>query len=92
MSDTTRRFRAEVRSRYYEPVSRFTGPVQINIILSPPDKRRRDIDNPIKQILDALQDANVLEDDNQVNILTIERGAPVKPGRVLVTIESISTL
>lgn len=37
--------------------------VEAEIILYPPDKRRRDIDNYAKAILDALEGTGVLEND-----------------------------
>lgn len=39
----------------------------------PPDKRRRDIDNITKCLLDSLQHAGVYEDDSQIDELTIRR-------------------
>lgn len=45
----------------------------INIKASPPDKRRRDIDNILKALMDSLQHAEVYHDDNQINKIHIER-------------------
>lgn len=50
-----------------------TGPVAVNIVCHPPDKRRRDIDNLLKSLLDSLQRAGLYRDDNQVSTLTISR-------------------
>jgi len=43
-----------------------SGPVMLRLAIYPPDKRRRDIDNVLKAILDALQHAGVYKDDSQV--------------------------
>jgi crossover junction endodeoxyribonuclease RusA len=43
-----------------------TGPVIVHIDLTQPDKRRRDVDNFIKPLLDAIVSAGVLYDDSQV--------------------------
>lgn len=45
----------------------------------PPDHRRRDLDNLIKPLLDALQWAGIMENDCQVRGLSI-RWANVRPG------------
>jgi crossover junction endodeoxyribonuclease RusA len=48
-----------------------------------------DIDNCIKPILDALQDAGVFDDDVQVQKVTIERGLPMKGGGCVVMLDRI---
>lgn len=45
----------------------------IDIKASPPDRRRRDIDNILKAIMDSLQHAEMYHDDNQINKIYIER-------------------
>ncbi len=53
--------------------------LMISVILYPKDKRRRDIDNSIKILLDSMQRANIFLDDSQVDRLLVERG-PIKIG------------
>jgi crossover junction endodeoxyribonuclease RusA len=48
------------------------GAVQITLSLAPPDKRRRDLDNCLKPVLDALTGANVWLDDSQVKRLVAQ--------------------
>ena len=48
-----------------------SGPVSMDIALGRPDKRRRDLDNPLKAIADLLVSAGVLEDDSQVEKLNV---------------------
>ena len=52
------------------------GRLAVNVGLNPPDRRRRDIDNVCKALLDALGYAAVYEDDSQIDRLTIVRGEP----------------
>lgn len=63
--------------------------LRISMVLFPRDKRKIDIDNRIKSVLDALQDAGVFNDDFQVDELSIVRGKPVKGGAIRVLIEVI---
>lgn len=66
-----------------------TIPLEVAIDLHPPDKRRSDIDNRIKVILDSLQRANVIANDFQIARLKIERCSIVEGGQVIVRIESL---
>jgi crossover junction endodeoxyribonuclease RusA len=50
----------------------------------PPDRRRRDLDNIQKALLDALQHAGVYGDDSQIDALGVVRREPVDGGRVIV--------
>lgn len=65
--------------------------LRISMVLFPRDKRKIDIDNRIKCVLDALQDAGVFDDDFQVDELSIVRGKPIKGGAIRVLIEEISS-
>ena len=65
--------------------------LRISMVLFPRDKRKIDIDNRIKCVLDALQDAGVFNDDFQVDELSIVRGKPIKGGAIRVMIEQIET-
>lgn len=65
--------------------------LRISMVLFPRDKRKIDIDNRIKSVLDALQDAGVFDDDFQVDELSIVRGKPIKGGAIRVLIEEISS-
>ena len=65
------------------------GPIAVDILVFPPDRRRRDIDNIPKALLDSLQHAGVFVDDSQIERLSIERREVVPHGRVMVKVESI---
>lgn len=62
----------------------------IDILLNPPDKRIRDIDNNIKSLLDAMCQAGIFKDDYQVCKLTIQRGPVIKNGACVVKIMEYS--
>lgn len=63
--------------------------LQVDIQAFPPDRRRRDLDNAQKALLDAIQHAGVYADDSQIDRLQICRGDPVVGGRMVVMIDSI---
>ena len=61
----------------------------VKLVLRPRDKRRRDLDNSIKSVLDALENSGVFVNDFQVDYLEIRRGEPITGGAIHVTIETI---
>lgn len=63
-----------------------TTPAAVEIVLFPPDQRRRDLDNYNKALLDALTHAGVWEDDSQVKRMLVEWGPVVPKGKVEITI------
>ena len=68
------------------------GRLKVKITATMPDRRRRDIDNINKAALDALGDAGVYGDDEQIDDLHILRGEVMKPGCLEVEIEEIDTV
>lgn len=63
------------------------GRLSVFVALFQPDKRKCDIDNYMKALLDSLQHAGLFEDDEQIDQLKIIRCNPKKGGecRVVVT-------
>ena len=86
-----RRFRKQVAAELaFERVRRFDGRVAVRVIVHPPDRRRRDLDNVLKALLDALaQPGGAYRDDAQIDELEVLRGEVVTGGRVVVTVEGI---
>lgn len=68
-------------------VRRLSGPLQIEIEVYPPDRRRRDIDNVQKALLDALQHGGLYDDDSQIVKLDIERRGCIAQGRTIVRVQ-----
>lgn len=66
-----------------------TGPLRVFIQATPPDKRRRDLDNLLKAPLDALTHAGVWGDDSQIESLTIYWHRDGTPPKLCVLIEPI---
>lgn len=82
-----RRYRTEVVARLaaigMQPLH---GRLAVHVLLCPRDRRRFDLDNAQKALLDALQHGGAYRDDAQIDRLQIERGPIVAGGRVVVTI------
>ena len=66
--------------------------LEMKVVIYPRDRRKQDIDNRIKALWDALGDAGVFDDDEQIDILHIERGEIKKGGGVLVYIDILDKI
>jgi len=67
-------------------VKMLTKRISIGICLYPPDRRKRDIDNPVKALFDSLTHAGVWQDDSQIDLLEVRRKEVVKGGYVMCVI------
>lgn len=63
-----------------------SAPAAVEIILFPPDARRRDIDNYNKALFDALTHAGIWKDDSQIKRMLVEWGPITPKGKVEITI------
>lgn len=62
------------------------GPLEVELHLYPPDRRRRDWDNFQKAVWDALQHAGAYFDDSQIARALVEKHPPESNPRADVTI------
>ena len=87
ISPKGRAFRDEViwecKARRVKPEP---GRLAVVIRVCPPDRRRRDLDNLGKGVLDSLQHAGAYKDDSLIDDLRIYRGPIVEKGAVHVQI------
>lgn len=60
--------------------------VQVTVLLFPPDKRQRDLDNYLKALFDSLTHAGIWGDDRQIKRFTVEWGPVTKGGKSEVVI------
>ncbi len=65
--------------------------LEVCVTLFPPDRRKRDIDGPLKVLLDSLQKGGLYDDDFQICKLTVERKEMVAGGKVIVRLREISS-
>ena len=69
-------------------VRKFTGSVELQIQLYPPDRRRRDIDNCMKCLLDSLTIGGLYEDDSQIKKMSIEMLEPMEHGMAVLKVKN----
>lgn len=65
------------------------GRIALAMDAFPPDRRRRDLDNIQKPVLDALQHAGIYEDDSQIDLLITRRREVVPEGGLLVDVVNL---
>ena len=63
--------------------------LEVHIVIHPPNRRKFDLDNRLKALCDALELAGVFENDEQIDLLIIERGEIIKGGGAEVTIQPL---
>jgi crossover junction endodeoxyribonuclease RusA len=83
-----RQFREDVLKAVEKQIPGVTldTPLFMEVYLYPPDRRKRDLDNYMKGLLDALTDAELWTDDSLIDQLHIFRGEIVKGGSIRVEI------
>ncbi|EAM2338062.1 RusA family crossover junction endodeoxyribonuclease [Salmonella enterica] len=95
VSASGRKYQSEACAAVIEQLRRLpkpsTAPAAVEIILYPPDKRIRDLDNYNKALFDALTHAGVWEDDSQVKRMLVEWGPVFPKGKVEITITKLET-
>ncbi len=81
------KYRTEVINICQEYKGNYSKHNKLKVLINafPPDRRKRDLDNILKSLLDSLQYAQVYEDDNQIDHLSIIRNKQIF-GKVLVII------
>lgn len=63
--------------------------IRVGVELYPPDRRKRDIDNPLKPLFDSLVASGLIEDDSQIQELIVVRKEVIKGGSCRISIEKI---
>jgi crossover junction endodeoxyribonuclease RusA len=93
LTEKARAFRHDVWGIVNEAgASKATGRLEVSITLTMPDNRKRDIDNVLKALLDALQHAGAYADDNQIDLLSVQRDRVESPGAALVFIRPLASI
>lgn len=90
ISASGRCFRSNALAAVMDQLKRRPQPITVNVevsvLLCPPDKRQRDLDNYLKALFDSLTHAGVWVDDKQIKRFTVEWGEQVKLGKAEVVI------
>lgn len=87
LTEKAQAFKREVQAAVLSQPIRFgNAPLYLAISVSPPDKRKRDIDNILKPTIDALMMAGLFADDSQIELLVVARAAICKGGKAIVVV------
>lgn len=96
ISASGRSFRSNALADIMEQLRRAPEPITVNVavsvILYPPDKRPRDLDNYLKAAFDSLTHAGVWVDDKQIKRFEVEWGPLTKRGKTEITINPYSVI
>lgn len=90
LSKAGRQYRENVYGEVLDQLGIFRplkDPLFVTLGIYPPDRRKRDVDNMIKAVFDALVYSNVFIDDDQVVGLTAYKLPSFKPGSCVVSIQ-----
>ncbi|MCS3605304.1 RusA family crossover junction endodeoxyribonuclease [Erwinia rhapontici] len=90
ISERGRKYRINAIAAVYEQLRRrpqpITHEIDIHVILYPPTRAKRDLDNFQKALFDGLTHAGVWADDSLIKRMTVEWGSVTCHGKVEVTI------
>ena len=73
-------FRGVVQDAAVEANAKISGRIAIFVALYAPTKRKYDLDNRIKALLDALEHAGVFLNDEQIDFIWVVRREPIQGG------------
>lgn len=73
----------------YTGIFNIDSRLKLSIDAYPPDKRKRDLDNLFKAVLDSLQYARVYPDDCQIDELSIRRMS-VMDSKIIISMNQIA--
>jgi len=87
LSKSTKLFREKVQEIVIDAkFGKIEGRLAVFYAFYPPDKRRRDIGNYEKQATDALMEAGLFDDDEQIDFIWLVRRDVVKGGKCVVVL------
>lgn len=91
LSEKAEKFAEEVNSiiQQHELALKLPQNLSVTIYASPPDNRKRDLDNVFKGLFDALTKAGFWVDDSQIDHLSISRIAKRKGGGIHMQVRTL---
>ncbi len=94
ISEGGRKFRTAAFASVVTQLKRIPQPItadlSVNVVLSPPNRARRDLDNYLKALFDALTNAKVWDDDSQIKHMEVSWGPVVAQGCAEITIQELT--
>lgn len=90
ISPKGRQYRKDVM-QILEGCETLHGRLSVTIIATMPDRRKRDLDNILKSLLDAMDHAGLFDDDEQIDELHVLRAGVEKPGNVAISLVELKS-
>ena len=85
ISERGRKYRTDAVYAVYEQLRRRPQPIAhdiaVHVVLYPPTRAKRDLDNFQKALFDAMTHAGVWADDSQIKRMIVEWGAVTRHGK-----------
>jgi len=80
---------------YYASLPKFDdqavdGDVHVTVDVYPPDRRRRDLDNVLKVVLDSITKMGAIHDDSQIKRIQAAMHDPLPTARIDISIEPMT--
>lgn len=97
LSPAARAFRkavaGEILAKKALPARMLASDLAVTLRLFPPNNHRRDIDNPLKSVLDAMTAAGLWWDDSRIKrlVVTMETPDPERRGKFWMEVEELPT-
>ena len=91
ISKAGREYKIKVAEIVADGGKKIEGRLSMVVKLFAPTRRKYDLDGRLKALQDAMQDAGVFEDDEQIDEITVLRGEVEKGGRCVVVLNRMST-
>jgi len=95
ISDRGRLYRQHVLETFlaerdnYDHAFPLIGRLSCSLVLHGPTKKKYDIDNRVKPLLDALEKADVFDDDEAIDAIHVYRGEIVKHGMCIAQLDQM---
>ena len=89
LSNAGRQYKQDVIAAVGPQPPRLTGDLCVMVQVWMPDRKKRDIDNLLKPLLDACTAADVWGDDSQIAALSIAKLGVRKPGATILQVSEM---
>ena len=84
-----REFKKEIQSKFARMPAPMVQRVHVSVLVFPPDNRRISLQPILRSLLTALRDSGIYDDEEQVDVLHIQKQSTRLLGRLKVTVSEV---